>query len=60
MKDENGDLLADSNNIFTRSKNYFTQLLIVLIVNIVRQIDIYTAEQLVPDCSPYEVEIVEN
>jgi hypothetical protein len=27
VKDENGDLLADSDNIFNRWKNYFSQLL---------------------------------
>jgi hypothetical protein len=27
MKDENGDLLADSHNILNRWKNYFSQLL---------------------------------
>jgi hypothetical protein len=27
MKDENGDLLADSHNILSRWKNYFSQLL---------------------------------
>jgi hypothetical protein len=27
MKDENGDLLADSHNIWNRWKNYFSQLL---------------------------------
>jgi hypothetical protein len=30
MKDENGDLLADSHNILHRWKNYFSQLLNVL------------------------------
>jgi hypothetical protein len=27
VKDENGDLLADSHNILNRWKNYFSQLL---------------------------------
>jgi hypothetical protein len=26
VKDDNGDLLADSHNILTRRKNYFSQL----------------------------------
>jgi hypothetical protein len=30
VKDENGDLLADSHNILNRWKNYFSQLLNVL------------------------------
>jgi hypothetical protein len=42
VKDENGDLLADSDNIFNRWKNY-SQLLNVRI----RQIEIHTAESLV-------------
>jgi hypothetical protein len=42
VKDENGDLLADSDNIFNRKKNYFSQLLNVRI----RQIEIHTAEPL--------------
>jgi hypothetical protein len=42
VKDENGDLLADS-DIFNRWKMYFSQLLNVRI----RQIEILTAEPLV-------------
>jgi hypothetical protein len=48
VKDENGDLLADSHNILNRWKNYFSQLLNVQSVSDVRQIEIHTAEQLVP------------
>jgi hypothetical protein len=51
VKDENGDLLADSHNILNRWKNYFSQLLNVLGVSDVRQIEIHTAEPLVPDPS---------
>jgi hypothetical protein len=43
VKDENGGLLADSDNIFNRWKTYFSQLLNVRI----RQIEIHTAEPLV-------------
>jgi hypothetical protein len=57
VKDQNGDLLADSNNILNRWKNYFSQLLNVHNVRDVRQIQIYTAEQLVPGPSHLEVEI---
>jgi hypothetical protein len=53
----NGDLLADSHNILNRWKNYFSQLLNVHRVSDVRQIEIHTAEPLVPDPSPFEVEI---
>jgi hypothetical protein len=43
VKDENGDLLADSENVFNRWKNYFSHLWNVCI----RQIEIHTAEPLV-------------
>jgi hypothetical protein len=57
VKDENGDLLADSHNIFNMWKNCFSQLLNVHRVSDVRQTEIHTAEPLVPDPSPFEVEI---
>jgi hypothetical protein len=57
VKDENGDFLADSNNILNRQKNYFSQLLNIHRVSDVRQIEIYTAELLVPDPSPFDFEI---
>jgi hypothetical protein len=57
MKDENGDLLADSRDILNRWKNYFSQLLNVPRVSDVRQIEIFTAEPPVPDPSPFEVEV---
>jgi hypothetical protein len=56
VKDENGDLLADSRNFLTRWKNYYSQLLNVHRVGDVRQIEIHTTEPLVPDPSPSEVE----
>jgi hypothetical protein len=54
VKDENGDLLADSHNIVNRWKNYFSQLLNVYRV---RQIEIHIAEPLISDPSTSEVEI---
>jgi 6-phosphogluconate dehydrogenase len=42
------DLLADSQNILYRCKNYFSQLLNVHRVSDVRQIEIHTAELLIP------------
>jgi hypothetical protein len=57
LKDENGDLLADSHNIFNRWKNYFSHLLDVHNVSDVRQIEAQTAEPLVPGPSRLEVEI---
>jgi hypothetical protein len=57
VKDENGDLLADSNNTVNRWKSYFSQLLNVGNVSGVRQIEIHTAEPLVPGPSHLGVEI---
>jgi hypothetical protein len=57
MKDENGDLLADSHNILNRWK-YFYQLFNVRRHNDIRQTEIHTAEPLVPDRRPFKVEIV--
>jgi hypothetical protein len=57
VKDENGDLLADSHSMLNRWKNHFSQLLNVHNVSDVRQIEIHTAEPLVPGPSRLEVEI---
>jgi hypothetical protein len=57
MKDESGDLLADSHNILNRWKNYFSQLLNVHNVSDVRQIEVHMAEPLVPGPNRLEVEI---
>jgi hypothetical protein len=54
--DENGDLLADS-NILNRRNNNSSQLLNVHNVSDIRQIEIHTAELLVPGPSHLEVEI---
>jgi hypothetical protein len=48
VKDENGDLLADSHNISNRWKNYFSQLLNLQNASDVRKVEIHTAEPLVP------------
>jgi hypothetical protein len=56
VKNENGDLIADSHNILHRLKNYFSQLLDVHNVSDVRQIEIHTAEPLIPGPSRLEVE----
>jgi hypothetical protein len=53
VKDENGDLLADSHNILSRWKNCFSQLLNAHSVNDVRQIQIHIAEPLVPVPRPF-------
>jgi hypothetical protein len=57
VKDENGDLLADSHNILNRWKNYFSQLRNVHKVCDIRQREIDTTELLVPDPGPFQVEI---
>jgi hypothetical protein len=57
VKDENGDLLADSHNALNRWKNYFYQLLNVHRVSDVRQIEVHMDKPLVPGPSPLEVEI---
>jgi hypothetical protein len=55
-KHDIGDLLADSHNILNRWKNYFSQLLNVHGVRNVRQIEVHTAEPLLRDPSPFEIE----
>jgi hypothetical protein len=57
IKDENGKLLADPQNVLNRWKNLFNQVLNVYGVHDVRQMDIHTAEPLVPESSLVEVEI---
>jgi hypothetical protein len=57
VKDENGDMLADSQNILNRWKKYFPQLLNVHNFSDVMQIAVHMAEPLVPGPSRLEVEI---
>jgi hypothetical protein len=57
VKDENGDLLADSHNILNKWKNYFSQSLNVHNVSDVRQIKVHTVEPLVSGPSRLEAEI---
>jgi hypothetical protein len=57
VKDENGDLLAESRNILNRWKNYFSQLLNVHNDSDVRQIEVYTSEPLVPGPCRLESEV---
>jgi hypothetical protein len=53
MKDENGELLEDSHNIL----NNFSQLLNVHSIVDIGQMEVHTAEPLLSDPSPFEVEI---
>jgi hypothetical protein len=57
VKDENGDLFADSQNSSNRCKNYFSQLLNVHNVSDVRQIEVHMADPLVPGPRCLKVEI---
>jgi len=57
VKDEKGDLVADSYNIVARWRNYFSQLFNVRGVKDVGQAEIHTAEPLVPEPSASEVEL---
>jgi hypothetical protein len=57
VKDEMGDLVADSHSVLASSRNHVIQLLNVHGVNRVRQTEIHTAEPLVPEPSASEVEM---
>jgi hypothetical protein len=57
IKDKNGNLLADLQNVLNRWKNLFDQVLKVHGFHDVRQMDIHTAEPLMPEPSLVEVEI---
>ena len=50
-------MTADSHSIMTRWRNYFSQLLNVHGVDDVRQAEIHTAEQLVPELSAFDFEL---
>jgi hypothetical protein len=56
VKDENGDVLADS-QILNRWNSYFLQLLNIHIISDVRQTEIPTAEPPVPGPSCLEADI---
>jgi len=61
IKDEKGDLVADSHSILARWRKHFSQLWNVHGVNDVRQTEIHTAEPLVPEPSVFEFELaIEN
>jgi hypothetical protein len=57
IKDENVNLLADPQSVLNRWKNFFNQVLNVHGVHNVRQMDVHTAEPLVPEPSLIEAEI---
>jgi hypothetical protein len=55
IKDENDNLLADPQNVLNSCKNFFNQVINVHGVHNVRQMDIHTAEPLVPESSLVEM-----
>jgi hypothetical protein len=57
IKDENGNLLADPQNVLNRWKNVFNQVLNIHGVHDVRQMDIHMVEPLMPEPSLVEVKI---
>ena len=57
VKDEKGDLVADSHDIVARWRKYFSQLFNVHGVKDVGHAEIHTAEPLVPEPSASEVEL---
>jgi hypothetical protein len=57
VKDEQGDLVVDPHSILARWRNYFSQILNVHGVNVVRQAETHTAELLVPEPSVSEIEL---
>jgi hypothetical protein len=54
-KDKNGNLLAGPQNVLNRWKNFFNQVLNIHGVHDVTQMDINTAEPLVPEPSLVKV-----
>jgi hypothetical protein len=57
VKDKIGDLHADSHRILNRWKNYFSHVLNLHRASDVSKKETHTAEPLIPDPSPFEVEI---
>jgi hypothetical protein len=57
VKDDKGDLVADSHSTLAKWRNYFSQLLNVNRVHDVTQTEIHIAEPLVPEPSASEVDL---
>jgi hypothetical protein len=56
VKDEKGDLVADSHSILASWRNHFSQLLNIHGVHCVMQTELHAAEPLMPDPSAFEFE----
>ena len=57
VKDEKGDLIADSHSIMAKWRNYFSHILNVHGVSDVRQAELHTAEPILHEPSVLEVEL---
>jgi hypothetical protein len=57
IKDENGNLIADPQSVWNRWKIFFNQVINMYGIHDVRQMDIHTAEPLVPEPSLVVLEI---
>ena len=57
VRDEKGELFADSHSILARWRYHFSHLFDVNGVGDIRQAEIHTAEPLVPELSAFEVEM---
>jgi hypothetical protein len=58
VKDEKGDLVADSHSVLARWRDHFSQLLNMHGVNNVRQTEVHTTEPLVRELNAFEFEMV--
>ena len=58
VKDEKGEMVADSHSILAMWRNYFSELMNIHGFNDVRHREIQTAEPQVPEQSAFEVELV--
>ena len=57
VKDEKGDLVADSHSILASCRNHFSQLLNTHGVNDARQTEIHTTEPILPEPNAFELEM---
>ena len=57
VKDEKGELVADSHSIVARWRNYISQLFNVHRLKVVGKVEIPTANPLVPEPSAFECEL---
>jgi hypothetical protein len=61
VKDDKGDLVADSNSILVKWRNYFGKLLNAHEVSDIRQAEVHTENPLVPETTAFEIELaIEN